>query len=195
MAIDKAVDSAALEANLTTIANAIREKAGTSGALAFPAGFAEAIAGIKAGGATIFGLPFIEGKVTYAEEQTAPVTIYPDVSGLALDGDPAYTYNKFGVFFYRTPDDEAFNAYDIPKTLADTVALPLFAVNGSSQSSMRVFASYYDGYGSVRATNIVSSNGGVGKDDDGVYFKVPFSSSMAGAAGTEYSYIVVRMLP
>lgn len=50
MAIDKAVDSAALEANLTTIANAIREKAGTSDALAFPVGFADAIAGIETGG-------------------------------------------------------------------------------------------------------------------------------------------------
>ena len=50
MAFDKLVDSAALEANLKTVADAIREKAGTSDALAFPAGFAEAIAAISAGG-------------------------------------------------------------------------------------------------------------------------------------------------
>jgi hypothetical protein len=48
MAFDKLVDSAALEANLKTVADAIREKAGTSDALAFPAGFAEAIGGISA---------------------------------------------------------------------------------------------------------------------------------------------------
>ena len=36
--------------DLTSIANSIREKAGTSDALAFPAGFAEAIAAISAGG-------------------------------------------------------------------------------------------------------------------------------------------------
>lgn len=52
MAFDKVVDSAVLESGLTSIANAIREKAGTSDALAFPAGFAEAIAAIESGGNT-----------------------------------------------------------------------------------------------------------------------------------------------
>lgn len=50
MAYDKVIDSAALEANLKTVADAIRAKAGTSDALAFPAGFAEAIAAISASG-------------------------------------------------------------------------------------------------------------------------------------------------
>ena len=50
MAFDKAVDSAVLDANLKTVADAIREKAGTSDSLVFPTGFAEAIAGIQAGG-------------------------------------------------------------------------------------------------------------------------------------------------
>ena len=49
MAIDKAVDSAQLDAGLTTIANAIREKAGVSDNFTFPAGFAEAIAAIATG--------------------------------------------------------------------------------------------------------------------------------------------------
>lgn len=51
MAFDKIIDSAALDANLTQIANAIRSKGGTSAALAFPAGFESAIAAIKTGGA------------------------------------------------------------------------------------------------------------------------------------------------
>ena len=50
MAIDKAVDSAALETGLTKVANAIRTKGGTSGKLAFPDGMAEAVAAIEAGG-------------------------------------------------------------------------------------------------------------------------------------------------
>lgn len=53
MAYDKVIDSAVLDANLTSIADAIREKAGTSDKLAFPAGFADAIAAIAAGGATL----------------------------------------------------------------------------------------------------------------------------------------------
>ena len=51
MPYDKAVDSAALDAGLTAIANAIREKTGSSDALAFPDAMAAAIAAIEGGGA------------------------------------------------------------------------------------------------------------------------------------------------
>ena len=49
MAYDKIVDSAVLDANITTVADAIREKTGGTDALTFPAGMAEAIAGITGG--------------------------------------------------------------------------------------------------------------------------------------------------
>lgn len=47
MAIDKAIDSTQLDADLTSVANAIRTKGGTSASLAFPAGFADAIDDIQ----------------------------------------------------------------------------------------------------------------------------------------------------
>lgn len=50
MAIDKAIDSAVLDANLTTVADAIRAKGGTTDALSFPTGFSDAISAIQAGG-------------------------------------------------------------------------------------------------------------------------------------------------
>lgn len=50
MAVDKLVDSAQLNADLTSVANAIRTKGGTSGQLAFPAGFVSAVEAIPAGG-------------------------------------------------------------------------------------------------------------------------------------------------
>ena len=50
MAYDKVIDSAKLDADLTTVADAIRSKGGTSEALAFPAGFVSAIEAIEAGG-------------------------------------------------------------------------------------------------------------------------------------------------
>ena len=50
MAYDKVIDSAKLDAALTTVADAIRSKGGTSEALAFPAGFVSAIEAIEAGG-------------------------------------------------------------------------------------------------------------------------------------------------
>ncbi len=47
MAIDKAVDSAVLDAGLTSIANAIRAKSGTSAQLNFPNGFTDAVKEIQ----------------------------------------------------------------------------------------------------------------------------------------------------
>lgn len=50
MAYDKVVDSSVLDAGLKQIADAIREKGGTSDNLAFPQAMADAIAAIEAGG-------------------------------------------------------------------------------------------------------------------------------------------------
>lgn len=73
MAIDKAVDSAVLEAGLTTIANAIREKGGTSDTLAFPDAMAEAIAAIEAGGGNA-----VVGEFTLSEPLTTDAPLYID---------------------------------------------------------------------------------------------------------------------
>ena len=50
MAYDKVIDSAKLDADLTTVADAIREKGGTYETLSFPDGFTEAIKAIESGG-------------------------------------------------------------------------------------------------------------------------------------------------
>lgn len=49
MAIDKAVDSVALESDLTSVADAIRAKSGISDSLSFPTGMVSAINSISAG--------------------------------------------------------------------------------------------------------------------------------------------------
>lgn len=49
MAVDKLVDSAQLNADLTSVANAIRTKGGTSAQLAFPSGFVSAVQAIPTG--------------------------------------------------------------------------------------------------------------------------------------------------
>lgn len=49
MAFDKVVDSAALDAGMTGVADAIRAKAGTTEPLAWPDGYISAIAAIHAG--------------------------------------------------------------------------------------------------------------------------------------------------
>lgn len=50
MAVDKLVDSTQLDADLTSVANAIRAKSGGSSQLAFPAGFVSEIGAIPSGG-------------------------------------------------------------------------------------------------------------------------------------------------
>ena len=50
MALDKVVDSAALDAEMTSVANAIRAKTGNTDMLAWPNGFLAAIAEITGGG-------------------------------------------------------------------------------------------------------------------------------------------------
>lgn len=50
MSVDKLVDSTQLDADLTSVANAIRAKSGGSGQLAFPAGFVSAVNAIPTGG-------------------------------------------------------------------------------------------------------------------------------------------------
>ena len=68
MAADKLVDSTQLDTDLTSVANAIRTKGGTSGSLAFPAGFAAAIASIPSGGG---GLSYKTGTFTLEEDTKA----------------------------------------------------------------------------------------------------------------------------
>ena len=71
MAYDKVVDSAVLNAGLKQIADAIREKGGTSDVLAFPAGMAEAIADIAASG----GGSVAQGSITFDADNNTPPTI------------------------------------------------------------------------------------------------------------------------
>ena len=50
MAVDKLVDSAQLDADLSSVADAIRAKSGSNGSLSFPSGFVDAIDAIETGG-------------------------------------------------------------------------------------------------------------------------------------------------
>lgn len=50
MSVDKLVDSTQLDSDLTSVANAIRTKGGTSASLSFPSGFVDAVGAIQTGG-------------------------------------------------------------------------------------------------------------------------------------------------
>lgn len=76
MALDKLVDSTQLDADLTSIANAIRTKGGTSSSLTFPTDFVDAIDAIETGGG---------GGITPAPER--------DVNFIDYDGTILYSYS------------------------------------------------------------------------------------------------------
>ena len=87
MAYDKVVDSAVLDEGLKQIADAIREKAGTTDALAFPQAMADAIAAIQGGGATIEPLTISENGTYTAPDGVdgySPVTVEVKGSGEEL---------------------------------------------------------------------------------------------------------------
>jgi hypothetical protein len=78
MAVDKLVDSTQLDADLTSVANAIRTKGGTSDSLAFPAGFVSAVQAIPTG-ITPSGTKSITENGTYDVTQYASAEV--NVSG------------------------------------------------------------------------------------------------------------------
>ena len=98
MAYDKVVDSAVLDEGLKQIADAIREKAGTTDALAFPQAMADAIAAIQGGGATIEPLTISENGTYTAPDGVdgySPVTVYVKGSGEEL------VITDFSYFCYK----------------------------------------------------------------------------------------------
>ena len=106
MAYDKIVDSAALDAGLKHIADAIREKGGTSGSLAFPAAMAEAIAAIQTGGggASPVNFDLSMGSFIVAENVT-PFNIQCDF--------PVKSTDSFAIFYAGFPIGERTDGCNI----------------------------------------------------------------------------------
>ena len=83
MAYDKIVDSVQLDVNLTSIANAIRGKNGTSEQISFPDGFVTAINALEMGGsAELFGVIHQAGVLTIV----SGVTVTQGENALSIGG-------------------------------------------------------------------------------------------------------------
>ena len=90
MAVDKLVDSTQLDADLTSVANAIRTKGGTSATLAFPLGFVSAINAIQT--ATV---PNLQAKTninpTNASQTVTADNGYDGLASVQINAMPAGT--------------------------------------------------------------------------------------------------------
>lgn len=100
MAVDKLVDSTQLDADLTSVANAIRAKSGGSSQLAFPAGFVSEIGNIPSGGS---GDDY--GTFTPAENTLSmTVTVSKQITGVMVKASSATPYGNgarcFGALIY-----------------------------------------------------------------------------------------------
>ena len=88
MAVDKLVDSTQLNTDLTSIANAIRTKGGTSAQLAFPSGFVSAIADIPSGGS---------GGVIIEDTTDAAGGTVRTITGVTISGTKTINQNGTGI--------------------------------------------------------------------------------------------------
>ena len=178
MAYDQVIDSAAVEAGLTQIADAIREKSGTSDALAFPAAMAEAIAAIQAGGsqAMFNGKPMLCGTFTLANDVTS--TKYLDV-GVAFEANKAYTVFSFPVGIYASLYDNVG-----AKGVIGSVSKRFSTNNNGRYNAVLAF----DGYGSATA----KAGFGLSKAYDQTELVLAGSTSYIYKAGIEYGWIAVE---
>jgi len=134
MAIDKSIDSAQLDADLTSVANAIRTKGGTSAQLAFPAEFVSAIEDIETGGGVPPTSAYIQTGLIHLWDaiETEPGTDSPRITKLNdLIGSADLTTDDTGwvlgrdAIFPRVSDSAlkfvSQSGEDIPQSAAPTV--------------------------------------------------------------------------
>jgi hypothetical protein len=180
MAENKVVNTTQLDADLTTIANAIREKTGESDSLAFPNGFAEAILAIA-------GLPTEMSKIdagtyTFAEDKTNAVFTITHNLGEAPD---FYVFYKQGNWTGSTSVNRMLFIAAFDKAVR----------SGSSSYKNKMWICYrYVGTGTTAtaAPFVGAGDGFIGFD--ATTFKVYVASGSAFASGDTFNWICGKMI-
>jgi hypothetical protein len=91
MVVNKIINATQLDANLISIANAIREKNDTNTQLSFPNGFVNAIENISGGNET----PFPLGKITIIN--STGISYSAGVCSINIDSDFGYVFNYIDI--------------------------------------------------------------------------------------------------
>lgn len=139
MAYDKVIDSSVLDANLTSVANAIRSKGGTSASLAFPAGFINAISRMET------------GKVT---TEVHDITIASDLGNGKASENRLLTSNAFVKEHYA---EDGFAVIWIPKTPIPLTAATV--MHGAYHGNKNIGANNNVLYGFAYKSNSASAMG------------------------------------
>lgn len=211
MAVDKLVDSAQLDADLTTVANAIRTKGGTSAQLAFPAEFVSAIQAIPTGGggASNIVTGTFKGTTTGAAmDITLPYTgtgypiavmIYPTGganNSTAASGTNAYKWytliQRYAIAMWTMSKTEIDTApsYNNPGLLNTLgVVMALYKNSASSATSYSRTGSQSSGnYGQTPSGTAIDCVTFKSATKMSVYIA---STSYGFAANIEYTYYVI----
>jgi hypothetical protein len=166
MSVDKLVDSTQLDADLTSVANAIRTKGGTSASLAFPAGFVQAIGDIPSGGSE---LP----------------TGYKELLGVKTNNGASYLITDYtpvqGDTFDASFEVDTFN-FALLSAGTGTYQFIVLPYNSSQIGGNGAYVKYF-------AAGSAPAIAG-GKMDSGVWYQILCSSSglfSVNISGTEYT--------
>ncbi|MDD7602318.1 MAG: hypothetical protein PUK54_06940 [Firmicutes bacterium] len=148
MAYDKVIDSSALDANIASIAEAIRTKGGTTDQLVFPDGFISAIEAIETGG----DIKIAYGSVTLSEDLDS-ITInhgledYPTFAILLQTGVNINYSILFNAMYYSTTLPSASSYHWFNKvaytTSSSSSGRRLLAYNDSSYPTENFGNGYY----------------------------------------------------
>lgn len=183
MAVDKLVDSTQLDADLTSVAIAIRTKGGTSAQMAFPAGFVSAVEAIPTGGG---GAVLIErGTFTPVSDTSYGGFHIPHSLGVAPD-----------FVVVRTNLDAS--ASDTTNKIQSCTGVKK-SYNTSTQGDFVYICTVTRGGGQALSINKVEGGGGLPANaskflhDD--YFVVPgYNASDMVAGGYTYEYVIGKVV-
>lgn len=201
MAVDKYVDSAQLDSDLTDIADAIREKGSTESPLAFPDGFISAVEALPSGGGiTPTGTKQIEitqnGTTTEDVTNYASAEITVNVSGaysMAMGTyTPATAVSSFNV---NVPFEPQYaicftDPYDTEQTSTWKNFLNFFS--RADEFSAGMITRYLNGnYGAAEPTPAITQTT-LGTYSDGV-FTMPSAGNYKYLAGVTYTWFCWRI--
>lgn len=206
MALDKLVDSTQLNTDLTSIANAIRTKGGTSAQLAFPQGFVSAIEAISGGG----GVPGI------ADAEAGIITVETDIAtpannetklfpGLDLDFKPDFLWISMTRETWDDIADTAANNHIYWIVACNATLAPVLRWGNTTSTIDRETAFMYGGSNVYNASSGNGQGVGIGSTVSNTRWALnadgTLSYSRNGTGSTaqtaiyagQYQYIAVKL--
>lgn len=163
MAYDKVVDSSVLDAGLKQIADAIREKGGTSDSLAFPTAMAEAIAAIQAGGGDLPAVYRVDEIGTYGDLIGVELHGYTQIHPYAFYGSSQLELTEIPdgivkIFGYAFEGCSKITVKSLPSSLDYISSRAFSKCTGITEMTFNSTPSYLSSSAFSGCTNLLTIN-------------------------------------